>query len=443
MLPAGPALHPLRQFLRFARQPLAFLTECAHRYGDAFMLRLPGRPPLVLFSHPDAVREIFTRDGNEFGVANVMAGALLGEHSLLRIEGDQHRRARRMMQPPFQADRLHAYGELMRVVTDRSIDAWPLGPPFPLYPRMQEIALDVILRAALGSAADADIARLRRRLMRLLSLGESPLTLLPALLPWLRVDWGPLSPWGRLIRRAREVDAAVLAEIGRRRMRGLGSDILATLMGARDDSGCPMSDAQLKDQLVTILLAGHETTATSLVWVIGSILRHAQVREHLQEERLRVAGTTSVGPQHIPDLDYLDATVKEALRLNPILPLVARRLIGPMRIAGYDLPAGVDVAPCIYLAHRREDLWVEPERFDPDRFLGKRPSPYAFFPFGGGTRFCLGAAFAMYEMKIVVAQILSRAALSLAPGYALRVVRRTVTLAPAKGLPVVLESRAA
>lgn len=204
-----------------------------------------------------------------------------------------------------------------------------------------------------------------------------------------------------------------------------------------------MTDVELRDELITMLVAGHETTATSLSWTFHQLLQHPEVLAELKNELRTVADGGPVMLQHINKLEYLDATIKEAQRLTPIVPLVGRLLHEPMRLGGRDLPAGVIAAPCIYLTHRQPDVWPNPDRFDPDHFLTKRPSPYEFFPFGGGNRYCLGAAFALYEMKIVLAQVFSRVTLRAAPGRAVRVVRRGVTFAPSEGMPVVLEALAA
>jgi cytochrome P450 len=275
----------------------------------------------------------------------------------------------------------------------------------------------------------------------LLSLGANPLNLLP----WLQHILGPFLGRRRITQLMGEVDEILFAQIARRRAAGGAGreDVLAMLIEARDEAGQPMSDAELRDELITLLVAGHETTATSLAWAFHLILQHAAVREKLRAELRQVVGSDPVAPPHVAKLEYLDATIKETQRLNPILPLVGRRLHAPMRIGGRDLPAGVVVAPCIYLTHHRPDLWPNPEQFNPDRFLGKRPSPYEFFPFGGGIRHCLGAAFAIYEMKIVLAQVLSRVALRPAPGRTVRVVRRGITFAPSAGMPVILDAPAA
>jgi len=448
-VPPGPATSPVIQLYHWVRRPIPFMEECAARYGDRFTIRLPifgeagDRPPLVFFSDPEAVKEIFTGNDDELraGEANAPLLPLLGEHSLLMLDGARHLHERRLMMPPFHGERMQAYGETMCEVTDASIEAWPAGRPFPIHPHMQRITLDVILRTVFGLEEGAQMVRLRDLLTELLAFSTNPL----ALLPWFRVELGGFTPWGRLMRASRAVDEMLFAEIRRRREVGTTgrTDILSMLIEARDEDGRPMSDVELRDEMFTLLVAGHETTATSLCWVFHRILRRPDVLEKLRAELARVVGTGPVRPEHVPALEYLDATIKETLRLNPIIPIVGRRLRTAMRLGNVDLPAGVIAAPCIYLTHRRPDAWPDPERFDPDRFVGQRVSPYAFFPFGGGIRRCLGMAFALYEMRVVTAEVLQRVVLSAAPGYQVRVVRRGITFAPSDGLPVLAEKRAA
>jgi len=442
-LPLGPRLPGIVQLLNWIYRPIPFMEECARRYGDCFTVRFPGNPPIVFFSNPEAVKEIFTGDPEKLpaGETRVILRPLVGQHSLLLLDGARHRHQRRLMMPPFHGERMQAYGEVMREITDRTIESWPVGRPFPLQPQMQGITLDIILRTVYGIDEAADLIRLRARLTELLSLGANPLNLLP----WLQFILGPFTGRRRIEQLLREVDEILFAQIARRRVASgaRGEDVLSMLIEARDEAGQPMSDVELRDELITLLVAGHETTATSLAWAFYLILQHSEVLEKLRAELCRVVGSGPVASQHVAKLEYLDATIKETQRLNPILPLVGRRLHEPMRIGGRDLPAGVVVAPCIYLTHHRPDLWPDPKRFDPDRFLSKRPSPYEFFPFGGGVRHCLGAAFAIYEMKVVLAQVLSRVVLRPAPGHTVRVVRRGITFAPSAGMPVILESHAA
>ena len=449
-LPPGPRTPSLVQLFNWVRRPIPFMEQCARQFGDSFTLRFPlfgrpgDRPEIVFLSDPEAVRDVFTGDEHDLlaGEANATVLApLLGEDSLLVLDGDRHLEERRLMMPPFHGERMQAYGTVMRDIAARVIDGWPVERPFPLHPHMQAITLDVILRTVFGLGEGAEMDRLRDLLVRLLAIAANPM----ALLPWLRFELGGLTPWGRLIRRSRHVDAVLYDEIRRRRSAaGDGrDDVLSMLLAARDEHGQPMGDQELRDEMITLLLAGHETSATSLCWVFHRVLRRPDVLARLRDELARVVGAGPLEAHHVPQLEYLDATIKETLRLNPIIPIVARRLRRPLRFGGRELPAGVIVAPCIYLTHRNPGAWPDPERFDPERFVGQRTSPYAFFPFGGGVRRCLGMAFALYEMKIVVAEVLRRVVLRAAPGTQVRVVRRGITFAPSAGMPVVVERRAA
>lgn len=442
-LPSGPPGPKLVQVFRWLRTPIPFLEECARRYGDTFTFRFPANPPFVIFSHPDAVKEIFTASPEDLraGEANVVVEPLLGKNSLLLLDGERHRRERRLLTPPFRGERMQAYGDVMREITDRAIDAWPVGRPFPIHPEMQGITMDVILRTVFGLDEGPRLTALRRRLIRLLTIGANPVYLVPLL----RIPLGPLTAWSEIARLMAEVDEAILGEIARRREVPLEgrTDVLSMLLQARDEQGEPMTDAELRDQMMTLLVAGHETTGTALSWTIHRVLRHPEVLARVREEMRKVAGDGPLTKEHLTRLEWLDATILETMRLNPIIPFVARKVHRPMRIGGIDLPAGVVVGPCVYLAQRRPDAWEDPERFDPQRFLEGRPNPYAWFPFGGGTRLCIGAAFASYEMKIVLAQVLRRVTLRAAPGHDVRVVRRSITLAPSGGVPIVVEAKAA
>ena len=442
-LPPGPALPALLQGIQYAFRPGPFFEACARHYGECFTLRLPVGPRIeVLFSHPEAIRQIFTGDEDKLrgGEAFIALQPLLGAHSILALDGARHERERRLMMPPFHGERMLAYGETMRAIADWAIERWPIGRPFPLHPEMQAITLEVILRTVFGAEGEG-LKALRNLVQRFSRTVANPMWLWPRL----QIDLGPLSPWGRFLRAKCDLDTFLFAEFARRRADSSAprDDVLSLLLAARYEDGEPMRDGELRDQMMTLLFAGHDTTATSLAFAFHNILRHPEVLERLRGELVQVVGARPVAPEHIGKLEYLDAAVKETLRLNPIISEVGRMLASPMRIGGWDLPAGVVAAPCIYLAHRRPDVWPEPERFDPDRFVGRRPSPYEFFPFGGGVRRCLGMAFALYEMKVVLATILSRAELTIAPGYGVRVVRRNVTWVPSEGMPVVLTRRAA
>ena len=430
-LPPGPASPTLVQGLQYALRPARFFATCGDRYGETFTMRLPVAPStVVMFTNPEAIREIFAGDEDDLrgGESSTALRPLLGASSILALDGAHHERQRRLMMPPFHGERMLAYGDTMRAIADRAIERWPIGQPFPIHREMQAITLEVIMRTVFG-AEGARLDTLRTLLQRFARIATNLLWLWPPL----QVDLGPLSPWGRLVRTRRELDAFLFAEFVRRRAEGVAGrdDVLSLLLAARDEKGEPMSDAELRDQMMTLLFAGHETTATSLAFAFHNVLRHPAVLDRLRAELA----------QGKPE--YVEATAKETLRLNPIVSEVGRVLARPMRIGGWDLPAGVAATPCIYLTHRRPDLWPEPERFDPERFIGRRPSPYEYFPFGGGVRRCLGMAFALFEMKVVLGEVLSRVELRLAPGYRMQPVRRSITLAPSQGMPVVVARRAA
>jgi cytochrome P450 len=435
-LPPGPEDPPLLQAMQWLQWPYPFLAECARRYGDAFTVRLPGRPPLVMMSHPDAIRDLFTGSEEDLraGEANVLLEPLLGRHSLLLLDGREHLTERRIVQPPFQGERMQSYGESMRDIARRSIDAWPVGQPFAIHPHMQSITLDVILRTVFGMDEGPKLESLRSGLRALLGVSSNP-QLLIAIANG-RTDGAAARP----LRIRAEVDRELFAEIARRRTMPTEGrhDVLSVLLAARDEDGQPLSDQALRDELVTMLVAGHETTATSLAWAVHHVLSHPEVRARLEAEL-----ATPRTPQEVVRLEYLDAVCKETLRLTPIVPIVGRRLTRPLTVGGIDLPAGVVAAPCIILAHRRPERWPEPEVFRPERFLESKPTAFEFLPFGGGVRRCLGAAFALYEMKIVLAEIVQRVELRAQTGYEARVVRRSVTLAPSEGMPVVATRRAA
>jgi cytochrome P450 family 110 len=437
-LPPGPRSAPMVQALHLWLRPIAFVEECAARFGSAFTVRIPTFPVEVHFSDPDAIREIFTADAEDLraGEANGAVEPLLGANSLLLLDGPRHLRQRRLLLPPFHGERMQAYGETMREIADREIDTWRIGRPFPFRASMQRITLDVILRTVFGVDDGPLLATVRERVERLLAVGTNPTILLPPL----RRDLGRLSPWGRLVRARQSVYDLLDRQIERRRTPGAPArdDVLSLLVAARDEDGNPMPDDELRDQMMTLLFAGHETTATALAWALHRILQRPDVLAEIRAEHDRVVGEGPFRAEHVMRLEYLDATVKEALRLDPIIPDVGRRLVRPTRIGGWELPAGVVAAPDIHLAHRRPDRWPEPDAFRPERFLGARPGPYEFLPFGGGMRRCLGMAFALYEMKVVLARVLARVELRVAPGYVARAVRRSVTLAPSRGMPVVM-----
>lgn len=440
-LPPGPEKLPAHLLLRWLRNPYPLLDELRREYGETFTLRLGVMPPMVMLSNPEHIKEVFASNGDDM-YAGKLAETLkpfLGARSLLLLDGPEHRWMRRLVLPPFHGERMQAYGQQMLDIANDAIDAMPLGTPFAIHGPMQGITLEIILRTVFGVDDGARRARFHKRLTELLEIGTWP----PLLLPIFQRDLGPWSPWGRFIRRMEEGEEDLRALIEERRARlGEGSDdVLSLLLSARDEDGNALSAQDLRDQLITLLVAGHETTATGLSWAMRWLLASPKAEEALRDEVASAEREGPLTPERIARMEFLDAVVRESLRLQPIVPLVGRVLQRPMRVAGMDLPEGVAVACSIYLAHRREGVWRDPERFDPWRFLEKRYTPSEWLPFGGGIRKCIGMAFALYEMKIVLAAMYSRCEFRFASDRPVRTVRRAITMAPSQGVPVVLESR--
>ncbi len=418
VLPPGPRMPRAAQTVAWTARPGPFMMRAWREYGDAFTLKIGTEPPWVMLAHPDAVREVFTGDPAllHAGEANVILRPMLGRASVLLVDGPEHLRQRKLMLPPFHGSRMAGYREMVAEIAREHIARWPRGAPLSLAPRMQAITLDVVLRVIFGME---DAGELRGRLRRMMEWIMST----PSLLAMIAAGPDRIERAGLFKPAMRAVDALLLEQIGVRRARP-GDDVLSLLLEARGEDGSPMSDQELRDELVTLLVAGHETTATALSWTAERLVRMpggwAALREGGEE--------------------YAEAAGKEALRLRPVLPIVLRHLQAPMTIAGLDLPAGAVVAPSIYLVHRRAELYPEPERFRPERFLGANPQggTYTWIPFGGGVRRCLGAAFALMELRVVLAE-LGRSLEAGAPDPAPELTRRrSITLVPARGAEVVL-----
>ena len=446
-LPPGPGAPAVWQLVRWIRDPIPFLLECRDRYGSCFTIRFPQMPPYILFSDPRAIQDIFVADPDVLRAGQTHAAALrpfLGNNSLLTLDGERHRRHRRLLAPPFHGERMHAYGEVIRDTASRDIRAWPVGRLIAMRAAMQRITLDVMLRCVFGHAREETIAAVRDSVVGLLGFVGNPRALAAGLALWLQRDLGPLTPWRRMLRAKREFEAALLAEMTRRRAAGAGGpDILSLLVAARDEADQPMTDEEILDELKTLLFGGHETTATALAWCTHYLLAEPAIMNRVVEELRHAIDRHGLDSLHAAAMPYLDATIKETLRLMPILPLVGRHVTQPVRVGDLDVPAGVNVMPCISLTHRNPAVWTDPDRFIPDRFLDAKPSPYAFLPFGGGSRRCIGMSFALHEMRIVLAEMLARVRLKPVAGYRATVVRRGLTLAPSGGVPVVVEAHAA
>ena len=442
-LPPGPWLPSPLQLAWFIRDRMGMLEYCAKRFGEFFTIRLPMQT-FVFTWDPEAVKQVFTGDPAIYfaGQGNNILRPFLGDYSVLLLDGAEHLRQRRLLLPPFHGERMLAYGDLMRDVALREIERFPRDRAFPIHPHMQEITLEVIMRAVFGMAEGPRHDELRAKLKESLDIGAKSMLIF---LPFLQFNLGGLTPYAKFRKRGDEIDRLLFEEIAERRTRGdleSRTDILSMLLQVVDEDGKPMTQPELRDELMTLLIAGHETSATSLAWVFYYALRTPGVAGKIREELDRVVGDRPISADHVPGLRYLDAVIKETARLRPILVFVARELQEPVEIRGRRLPKGVAVAPCIYLTQRRPDLYPEPLEFRPERFLDGKRTPYDYFPFGGGARRCLGMAFAQYEMKVVLATVFSKLDLSLPSDSDTRPARRAITIAPSDGTRVIAVPRA-
>jgi cytochrome P450 len=440
-LPPGPDLSSWRQLYRWIRTPMPFLDECRARYGKSWTLHLPGLAHAVVMTTDDAViRAVFADAGDALhaGEANVVLRPFVGQRSILLADGAPHRRKRKLLLPPFHGERMHAYGRTILEVADAAVDRWSVGREFPLHPEMREITLRIIVRTVFGIEGDARFEELVGLLGEALDAAAWP----PLLMPIFQRSPLGLGPWARFERAVRDADAILFEEIARRRRTDdARDDILSLLLAARDEDGQPMPDAELRDELVTLLVAGHETTATALTWAFRHLLERRDLEGRLLAE---LEPAFALGPDALAKLPLLDAVTRETLRLRPVIPIVARLLKQPMRLGDLDLPAGVAIAPAIYVTQRDPEIFDNPNAFDPDRFLraSSKPAASQWFPFGGGVRRCVGMAFALYEMKLVLATVVRRARLRLSPNAVAGMERRSITFAPRNGLPVLAVAKA-
>jgi cytochrome P450 len=414
------------------------------RYGDIYAVNNPLYGREVVINHPDLIKQVFTGDPDVYyaGAANFALVPVIGDLSVLVLDGRPHHRMRKLLLPAFTGERLAAYAGTMREATRRVTARWPTGEPFSVLSGMQRLTVDVILDTIFGVHDGEAIDRLRDRLLGLAQRAQSPLGML-WLLPPLQKDLGPLTGWAALKRAIAAADASIYAVIAEARAaheagQGNGEgrrDVLSALLDARDEEGRPMSDRELRDQLMTLLLAGHETTALSLAWAVEEIVRRPDVRARILDE-------VSSASSPADPLPYLDATIKEVLRLHPVTPLLGRKLAAPVKLGEHEIPAGTFLVPNVFMVQRHPSFWSEPDAFQPERFLDKKPDPYAWLPFGGGARRCIGMAFALLEMRVVLATMFSE--LDLAPsGKPAGLSLRSFLFAPKGGTRVVLRGRSA
>jgi cytochrome P450 len=430
-LPPEPSSSSLTQTLRWAFRPLAFMDDCRRKFGDSFSVTFVGfERPMVLISDPVAVKALYME--REHGLPpgrNIFLEPILGSRSILLLEGADHLARRKLMLPAFHGERMRSYETTVDEIVGREIDSWPLGTEFPIHSRMQAVTLEVILRAVFGVSEGPRLEQLRGKLGGLLEETSSPAAQLVGLATR---RWRGGNALARFQSQLKDVDELLYAEIAEHRSRpGLEErdDILSSLMVARFEDGGQMDDTELRDQLMTLLLAGHETTATALAWSFDLLLRHPQPLQRLRD-------SLAAGED-----EYLRATISESLRLRPVLPVAGRRLTKELSADGLTLPAGTDVTPAIWLTHTRADVYPEPFAFRPERFLEGGPDSYGWIPFGGGVRRCLGASFAEFEMRIVLREVLTRCDLHKADPAPEKTGRRNITFSPKHGTPIVVSAR--
>lgn len=430
--------------LQWIVRPIEFLEASTQRYGDCFSVRFGNLRGLAFFSDPAAIEQIFTASAEQFdsGSGNWILRRSMGDNSILLLDGDRHRRERQLLMPPFHGERMRAYGQIICDIAAEVVSQWQQGQVFVARSFMQQISFRVILQAVFGLTDGSRSQALTQALDDMMRITASRFSFATAFFPFLQRDYGAWSPGGRFLRAKQRVDDLLYAEIRDRRQNPDSSrtDILSLLLAARDEAGQPMSDVELRDELITLLIAGHETTATALSWALYWIHLLPEVKEKLLAELNSVEDPTDLSS--IVRLPYLSAVCSETLRIYPVAFVALLRITRmPVQVAGYDFPADVALTPCIYLTHHREDLYPNSKQFRPERFLERQFSPYEYLPFGGSNRRCIGAAFALYEMKLALATILSRCELELAETAPVRPIRRGVTISPRGGVKLKLKQR--
>jgi cytochrome P450 family 110 len=443
----------LQQKLQWVFKPDQYMDLAAKQSPDIFLADIASGSEYVFVNHPEAMRQIITSDRHKFfasGKDNQLLKPLVGENSLLLIEGDRHKQRRKLLLPPFHGERMETYSQLICDLTHKIINQLEPNQPFIARQVSQTISLQVILEAVYGLqdsdceawAAPNRSEELKQRITKLANLFESTLTSAFLFFPWLQKDLGAWSPWGNVLRQQRTIDEAIYQELAIRRIQDNSDrqDILSLLMSARDEAGESLKDSELRDELMTLMLAGHETTATAIAWSLYWVHRYPEVKAKLQAEIASLGANPQ--PMELAKLPYLDAVCKETLRIYPVAMLTFPRVVQePMELMGYKLEVGQVLMGCIYLLHQREDVYPKPRQFKPERFLEREFSSYEFFPFGGGKRRCIGEALAKLELKLVLATIISHYELELISDRPESPARRGVTLAPKTGIRMIFKGK--
>lgn len=432
-LPPGPRMPAALQMVGFWTRPLAFLEQCRERYGKRFTVKLPFSPPFVMLSEPEQVKQVFQAPPDVLrpGEGARVLEPIIGSNSVILLDGGAHMTQRKLLLPAFHGERMERLTGLIEEVAEAEVAALPKGVPVALHPRMQDLTLKVILRAVFGLEPGPRFDSLRQRMAEMLEFGDRPISLVPPKPDSLLARTAErVGPFVRFVRIQEEVDQILFALIAERRAQPAGDDILAMLVEARHEDGSPMSDQEIRDELLTLLVAGHETTASSLAWAFSRLVHEPRVLGRLVEE-------VDAGEEA-----YVTATIQETMRARPVLPNVAPRLVAkPIEVGGWEYEPGCSLVCNGYLIHHDPEIYPDPYTFRPERFLEDPPGTYTWIPFGGGRRRCIGASFALLEMKIVLRAVLASREVR-AAGEAIEVAqRRNITVRPAGGAMVTLSDR--
>lgn len=436
VLPPGPTESRLRQMAQFIREPIPYLQACQAQYGNVFTLRMLGQPPYVVVCNPADIKGLFMAPPDVLYTGEINGSIFRpvhGRYSLLTLDGDKHMQHRKLILPAFHGARIPVYESIMRELTQKQISAWQVGSDFPIFPEIREITLNIILRSIFGMKEDsARFEPFKAVFRELIATIKSPAGLATLLIKKLHINLGPLTPWAKIKRLRREVDELLYHEMRERRKQGVSerSDILSLLLQAKDEHSRPMPDPEIRDEMWSLLSAGHDTSATAMSWALYYILANPAILQ-------RITAELKETPQRF---DYLEATLKETLRMMPIVPYIARLTKQNYQLNDYLLPPGVGIIPAIYLAHHAAEHWPDPSQFSPERFLTSSEKPYTYLPFGGGIRRCIGATFAQYEMKIVLAELLTHTTLTLTDSAVPKAVRRGIVMEPESWVPVRLHA---
>ncbi|MEH2290829.1 cytochrome P450 [Nostoc sp.] len=437
----------LLQTLQLIAQPTKTLENYGAKYGGIFTMRVMGlkSPPIVFFSHPQAISDCFAISAHklDFKKATHVFKPLFGENSIVFQEGRSHQQQRQLLLPAFHGDNLKSYGQTICQITEELTQTWTSGTDIYIHKLMSNITLEIILQVVFGITHGVRYQQLKEQLSSLLEDVTKPWYSSLFFFPLLQKDLGAWSPWGIFLKRREQIDKLIYAEISERRSQknAVRTDILTLLMSTHDINGQPMTDEELRDQLVSLLLLGYETTSGVLAWIFYLIHSHPEVKHQLMQELNTLDNLTN--PEKITQLPYLTAVCQETLRIHPIALICTPRMVkDKVEIMGHKFTSETVLVPCIYLAHRRTDTYPEPEKFRPERFLNQKFSPYEYLPFGGGYRGCIGGAFSMYELKLVTAIILSNFELSLADKRPVHPVRRGITIVPSGGVKMVVTKKA-